>query len=171
MFILSVLLNSVFALTQDASTPMSGSSPTRARHILGMSEFKRNVNGELTISPDGLAFSSGGKKVQIPLASIEYVITGQDTRQTGGKAMTVTKMAAPYGGGRLMSLFTQGKFDFLTIEFRDSYGGLHAAILALPSGQGSAAVRQLVAIGAKTTTPLVDSLSDAGSNNNIKERE
>jgi hypothetical protein len=34
--------------------------------------------------------------------------------------MTLAKTAAPYGGGRVVSLFAHKKFDFLTVEYLDT---------------------------------------------------
>ena len=149
---LAVLLTATLCFTQNPNTPATA-GPQQATHLLGLEAVKRDVKGKLVIGSEGVKFSSAAGNAQIPTASIEDVFTGQDSRQTGGKAMTVTKMAVPYGGGRVLSLFAHEKFDSLTIEYRDSDSGLHAAIFRLRQGQAAAAKKQLIAMGAKASTP------------------
>jgi hypothetical protein len=54
--------------------------------------------------------------------------------------MTVGKVAAPYGGGRVVSLFSHKKYDTLTVEYVDDNGGLHGAIFQLTKGQAQALI-------------------------------
>ena len=42
--------------------------------------------------------------------------------------MKIGKAAAPYGGGRVVSLFAHKKYDTLTLEYVDVDGGVHGAI-------------------------------------------
>jgi hypothetical protein len=63
-------------------------------------------------------------------------------------------MAVPYGGGRVLSLFTHEKFDSLTVEYRDDNGGLHGVLFTMPKGRALDVKKQLVALGAKTTIPV-----------------
>jgi hypothetical protein len=60
----------------------------------------------------------------------------------------VAKLAMPYGSGRVLSLLTDQKIDALTLEYRDSNGGLHGVIFTLPKGQAPVVKRQLVERGA-----------------------
>jgi hypothetical protein len=59
----------------------------------------------------------------------------------------------PYGSGRVLSLFATQKIDVLTLEYRDSNGGLHGVIFTLPKGQAPPVKRQLVGLGAHTSMP------------------
>jgi hypothetical protein len=61
-------------------------------------------------------------------------------------------MAAPYGGGRFLSLFRK-KIDTLTVEYRDADGALHGVIFRMPSGKADAIEKELIAQGAHTTVP------------------
>jgi len=61
--------------------------------------------------------------------------------------MTLGKAAAPYGGGRVVSLFAHKKYDTLTLEYVDSDGGVHGAIFQLNKGQGELVRDELVARG------------------------
>jgi hypothetical protein len=59
-------------------------------------------------------------------------------------------MAAPYGGGRVVSLFRK-KIDTLTVEYRDGDGAFHGVIFTMPLGTAEAIKKELIAQGAKTT--------------------
>ena len=129
--------------------------------VLGLDGVKHNAKGKLSISRDGLKFTGTATSGQIALAAIEDIFTDQDTRQTGGKTLTVAKMAVPYGGGRVLSLFTHEKFESLTVEYRDENGGLHGAVFTMPVGQAVGVKKELVAAGAKASTPSEDAATDA----------
>jgi hypothetical protein len=139
----------------NANTQAPDSTP-QVRHVLGLEDVKQNAKGTLTVNANGLDFRGAASHAQVPTASIEDILTSQDSRQTGGKGLTVAKMAVPYGGGRVLSLFTHEKFDSLTVEYRDENGGLHGAVFTMPVGQARELKKQLVAQGAKTSVPLED---------------
>jgi len=61
--------------------------------------------------------------------------------------MKLSKAAAPYGGGRVVSLFAHKKYDTLTLEYVDSNGGVHGAVFQLKKGQGELVRNELVARG------------------------
>ena len=69
--------------------------------------------------------------------------------------MNLAKTAAPFGGGRVVSLFSHKKYDTVTLEYVDSNGGLHGAIFQLNKGQGQVLRSELEAAGAHIT-PLDD---------------
>lgn len=50
--------------------------------------------------------------------------------------MALGRAATPYGGGRLIALFAHKKYDIVTVEYRDSSGGLHGALFQMNKGQG-----------------------------------
>ncbi len=63
--------------------------------------------------------------------------------------MTLGKAAAPYGGGRVVSLFAHKKYDTLTLEYVDNQGGFHGALFQLNKGQGEILRNALIAKGAR----------------------
>ena len=81
------------------------------------------------------------------------MVTGNDSQKSVGKTIGTLSMAAPYGGGRFLSLF-RTKIDTLTIEYRDTDGALHGVIFTMPAGTADSIKRALVAEGARTTIPL-----------------
>lgn len=66
----------------------------------------------------------------------------------GGLPLTIGEAAAPYGGGRVVSLFAHKKYDTLTLEYVDADGGIHGAIFQLTKGHGELLENDLIAHGA-----------------------
>ena len=60
-------------------------------------------------------------------------------------------MAAPYGGGRFLSLFRK-KIDTLTFKYRDAEGSLHGVIFTMPAGSADAIKGELVLQGARSSS-------------------
>lgn len=142
---------SVAALAQNASQPTNMIPPFSARvtHLLGFEGAPNNANGTLSIQDSALQFQKGGKPaVEVKIASVQDVFLGEQSKQVGGLPMTLGKAAAPYGGGRVVSLFAHKKYDTLTLEYVDANGGIHGAIFQLNKGQGEALRNELVARGA-----------------------
>ena len=142
---------SVAALAQNASQPTNLTAPFSARvtHLLGFEGAPTNTNGTLSIQDSVLQFQKGGKPaVGVKIASVQDVFLGEQSKQVGGLPMTLGKAAAPYGGGRVVSLFAHKKYDTLTLEYVDANGGIHGAIFQLNKGQGEALRNELVARGA-----------------------
>lgn len=133
----------------DSSAPLS----IRATHLLGFENAKDNCNGTLSIHDDSLQFQQNGKaSVQVEIGAIRGIFLGAEDKQVGGLPMTLGKTAAPYGGGRVVSLFAHKKYDIVTLKYVDSDGGIHGAIFQLAAGQGESAKNQLVARGAATSS-------------------
>lgn len=131
-------------------------SAIHVTHILGFEGARHNANGELRIQGDALQFQQSGKPaVQVGIHSIQNVAVGAEDQQVGGVPMMLTKSAVPFGGGRVVSLFSHKKYDSLTVEYLDSNGGLHGAIFRLSNGQGQKFKQDLVASGAHIS-PLQD---------------
>ena len=65
--------------------------------------------------------------------------------------MTLGKAATPFGGGRVISLFSHKRYDTLTVEYLNLNGGLHGAIFQLNKGQGEVIKNELVAKGVHVT--------------------
>lgn len=116
----------------------------RATHLLGFENAKSNCSGTLSIQDDTLQFQQAGKSgAHIKVGSIRNVSLGEESRQVGGLPMTLGKTAAPFGGGRVVSLFAHKKYDLVTLEYVDSEGGIHGAIFQLDKGQGDVVKHQL----------------------------
>lgn len=137
---------------QAQSTPQKGdtSAPfsVRATHLLGFENAKHNFTGALSIHDDAVQFQQNGKAgLQVEIGAIRSILLAEESKQVGGLPMTLGKTAAPYGGGRVVSLFAHEKYDIVTLEYVDSNGGVHGAIFQLMKGQGEVARNQLVARG------------------------
>ena len=81
------------------------------------------------------------------MASVQALFLGDESKQVGGLPMKLGKAAAPYGGGRVVSLFAHKKYDTLTLEYVDKDGGVHGAIFQLTKGQGELVRNELVGAG------------------------
>jgi hypothetical protein len=133
----------------EANTQASGSR-LRATHILGFEGISNNANGDLSIQGDVLRFQkSDNSSVQIHIGSIQDLTVGEEDKQVGGVPMTLARSATPYGGGRVIALFSHKKFDTVTLEYLDSNGGFHGAIFQLDKGQGQVLRSELEAEGAQ----------------------
>jgi hypothetical protein len=66
---------------------------------------------------------------------------------------SLVKAAIPYGGGRVVSLFSHN-VDVLAVEYVDTNGGFHGAIFVLSAGKATALKNQLIAQGAKVSTHM-----------------
>jgi len=150
LLLISLFCARLYAQTADTTN----ASGVRAMHVLGLEGVKRNHHGTLTVQPSGLNFDAKGARGAIAIASIQDVFTSQDSHQTGGKVLTVAKMGVPYGGGRVLSLFSKEKVDSLTLEYRDANGALHGAIFSMPLGQAATLKKQLVDLGAHASIPV-----------------
>ena len=131
--------SSLAALAQGTAPPVKANSPLSipATHLLGMKDTNRNRNGTLSIQNDALQFQQGSKPgAQIKIASIQAVFLEGESKQVGGLPMKLGKAAAPFGGGRVVSLFAHKKYDIVTVEYVDSDGGVHGAIFQVARGQG-----------------------------------
>lgn len=165
LLLLSLFCAGSSAQTSDTANAAAGASGVTAVHILGLEGVKRNYHGALTVQPGGLNFAGKRASGSIPIASIQDVFTSQDSHQTGGKVLTVAKMGIPYGGGRVLSLFSREKIDSLTLEYRDANGALHGAIFSMQMGQADVLKKQLVALGAHASIPPVESQPSGTSDN------
>jgi hypothetical protein len=139
-------------LAQDAKTG-NVMSFADTKQVLGLEGLKHNVTGTLAVENASLVFTKGKKKVVVPAATIQEVMTGKDTERTIGGTVGTLTMFAPYGAGRFLSLF-RTKIDTLSIEYLDPSGGVHGAIFTLPEGNALDAKKALLSQGAKTSVPV-----------------
>jgi hypothetical protein len=144
------------AFARQSTPPMNlpGSMIPDVKCVIGLEDIKPGAKGTLASLPNGLEFTAGKRKADIAISSIQDVFTGQESRQdVGGMSGTLVKAAIPYGGGRVVSLFTHN-VDVLAVEYVDSNGGFHGAIFVLSAGKATALKNQLVAQGAKVSTHM-----------------
>jgi hypothetical protein len=150
-----LLCSGIGALAQSAAPTLNASEPfsIRATHLLGLENTKSNCNGTLSIQGDAVQFQQGGKPgAEVKITSIQAVFLGGESKQVGGLPMKLGKAAAPYGGGRVVSLFAHKKYDTLTLKYVDSDGGVHGAIFQLSKGQGELVTDELVARGVPSSS-------------------
>ncbi|HXZ79184.1 MAG TPA: hypothetical protein VEG30_04585 [Terriglobales bacterium] len=148
--ILFVFCNAA-AFAQSTSQPSSSTTPfsVQATHLLGFAGARDNANGTVSLDGDVLKFETNGSPAkQIKTASVQDVFVGDESKQVGGLPMTLGKAAAPYGGGRVVSLFAHKKYDTLALEYVDANGAIHGAIFQLNPGQGEVLKNELIARGA-----------------------
>jgi len=137
------------AQTSGGSGSLTAPFTMRVTHLLGFENAKNNANGTLSIQNTALQFQKNGQAaVQIEIASVQDAFLGEQSKQVGGVPMTLGKAAAPFGGGRVVSLFAHKKYDTVTLEYVDANGGLHGAIFQLKKGQGEVLRNKLAAKGA-----------------------
>jgi hypothetical protein len=137
----------------EAQSPVPRSA-IHVTQVLGFESAKHNATGELRIQGAVMQFRHDGiAAAQVSISSIQDIFVEDEDKQVGGTAMTLGKTAAPFGGGRVVSLFAHKKYDFLTIEYLDNNGGFHGAIFQLAKGQGQTFKKDLVANGAHISSP------------------
>ncbi len=150
-------------LTQRGNT--SAPFSTRTTHLLGFANARNNSAGTLSVQGDSLQFQQSGKPgAQVKIGSVRNVFLGAESKQVGGLPMTLGKAAAPFGSGRVVSLFAHKKYDTLTLEYVDADGGIHGAIFQLTKGQGELAKNELIAQGV-----IISSRQDQSSKENATE--
>ena len=141
-------------------------TPTSAVQVIGIVGVNEKTKGTLSLVNGALRFSHAKGNVEVTAASIEDVVTGKDSQRViGGTLGTVTQIAAPFGTGRVLSLF-RTKLDTLTIKYRDADGGLHGVIFTVPQGKAEMIKQQLLAQGARTSIP-----TEAETNSDTKEKK
>ena len=145
------------------------SGPVKVVQLTGFVGVKDNAKGTLSVENGTLHFVRGKTRSDIKAPSIEDVITGSDTQKAVGKTVGMISMAAPYGGGRFLSLF-RTKIDTLTVRYRDADGGLHGTIFTMPVGTADMIKKELVAQGAHTTASG-EPTSAASSSSSPKEQK
>jgi hypothetical protein len=137
----------------------------KAVQLIGLTGVKENAKGTLKVENGNLHFVRGKTNAEVSATSIQDVVTGADSEKAVGKTIGMLSMAAPYGGGRFLSLFRK-KIDTLTIQYRDVDGGLHGAIFTMPVGSSELIKTELLAQGAHAKEPSVVPVSSNNSPNN-----
>ena len=145
-----VLCSGIGALAQSPAAQLNANAPfsVRATHVLGLPNTKNNCQGTLSIQNNALRFQKhGNPDAQVNIASVRALFLGEESKQVGGLPVKLGKAAAPYGGGRVVSLFAHKKYDTLTLEYVDSDGGVHGAIFQVKEGQAGHVRQELVTRG------------------------
>jgi hypothetical protein len=138
-------------------------APTTVVHLTGLAGIKDDSKGILSVENKNLHFVHGKTTADVSTTSIEDVVTGGDSQEAVGKTIGMLSMAAPYGGGRFLSLF-RTKIDTLTIRYRDVDGGLHGAIFTMPLGKADGIKKELLTSGAHTTTGESNAAASTSAN-------
>ena len=125
---------------------------TEAVQLIGLAGLKDNTKGRLLVVNGSLRFIHSKGNAEVPAAAIEDVVTGRDSQRVIGGTLGTLTMLAPFGSGRVLSLF-RTKRDTLTIQFRAAGGGLHGAIFTVPLGKAEIIKQELISHGAKTSIP------------------
>jgi len=145
-----LLLLSPFILPGNAQQT---AAPIKVAQITGLAGVNNNTKGSITIESGNLRFAHGKTNVDLPAASMQDVVTGNDSQRLIHGTLGMLMIAAPYESGRFMSLF-RTKLETLTIKYRDADGGLHGAIFTMGVGKAEALKKELVAHGAHTSVPI-----------------
>jgi hypothetical protein len=147
---IGIILICLSALASAAQNEPESKDAIKSVDVIGLVGVKDNTAGMLTVRASKLHFASRKGTADIDAASIEDVLTGNDSqRAIHGTAGTIS-MFGPYGSGRFLSLF-RSKVDTLTIQYCDADGGLHGAIFTMPPGNSEPLKKKLVAAGARTS--------------------
>ena len=138
------------AATISGIKAQQGPTTVDAVQLTGLPGVKENAKGKLSVENGNLHFMSGKTSSEVSATSIQDVVTGADSQKAVGKTIGILSMAAPYGGGRVVSLFRK-KIDTLTVEYRDANGAYHGVIFTMPLGTADMVKQELIAQGAHTT--------------------
>jgi len=120
-------------------------------HLIGLTGVKDHAKGTLHVENGQLHFNHGKTSSDVSVTYIEDVVTGTDSAKAVGNTIGMVSMAAPYGGGRFLSLFRK-KIDTLTVKYRDASGSLHGVIFTMPAGSADGIKGELVSQGAHTSS-------------------
>ena len=169
--LLFVAAVSLFAgLVVPAGNAQQAPGTVKAVQVIGLAGIKDNAKGTLNVGNGQLHFVHGKASSDLTAASIQDVVTGGDSQRAVGGTIGLMSMAAPYGGGRVLSLF-RTKIDTLTVQYRDADGGLHGAIFTMPVGTADVIKKELIAQGAHTTAPGEPTPTATSSTSPIKEQK
>ena len=150
LFAVLLLVLSPLILPCNAQQP---AAPIKVDQITGLTGVKNKTKGSITIDNGNLRFAHGKSSVDVAAASMQDVVTGNDSQRMIHGTLGTLTMVAPYGSGRFLSLF-RTKLETLTIKYQDADGGLHGAIFTMPVGNAEGLKKELVAHGAHTSVPI-----------------
>src|ERR1700704_723391 len=127
--VVSIILSPMPARSHQSGPPQAAPSVVQpnVKLVLGGETVKNNSKGTLLVEASSLKFATKNGTMEVKASSILDVSTNEDSRQDITGAAKIATMAIPYGGSRVLSLFSHG-VDVLTLEFTDTNGGYHAVI-------------------------------------------
>jgi hypothetical protein len=164
-------VNSLFAgLVIPVANAQRGSGPVKVVQLTGLVGVKDNAKGALGVENGQLHFVHSKASSDLSASSIQDVVTAADSQRAVGGTIGLMSMAAPYGGGRVLSLF-RTKIDTLTVQYRDADGGLHGAVFTMPVGTADVIKKELVAQGAHTIAPGEPTSAASSSSTPNKEQK
>ena len=148
LLLLATWQGSLFAQSSNKTNSEAKVTSVSARHVIGLEGVRKNTRGQLTLANDALKFQKNGEaSVELRTVSILSASTGEQDKQVGGLPVALGRAATPFGGGRVIALFSHKKYDVLTLEYHDSDGGVHGAIFQLAKGQAQLIQDALAANG------------------------
>jgi hypothetical protein len=152
----AVLVVAISATAAPQQPQQETPKTVKAVQLTGLPQVKENAKGMLSVENGNLHFVHGKATSDVSASLIQDVVTGNDSQKAVGNTVGTLSMAAPYGGGRFLSLF-RSKIDTLTVEYRDADGGFHGVIFTMPVGTAEAIKKELVAQGAHASpsTPVL----------------
>ena len=163
-FSIVLICSSLAAPAQQITQPGNTSAPfsTRATHLLGFANARDNSTGTLSVQGDSLQFQQNGKTgAKVKIALVRDVFLGAESKQVGGLPMTLGKTAAPFGGGRVVSLLAHKKYDTVTVQYVDADQGIHGAIFQLAKGQGELVKSELITRGVTVRSHQAQSTNES----------
>ena len=156
-----ISLSTLPAFAQSAVSPQP-QTPVKSVELVGLAGVKERTGGKLTVEGDKLRFAHSKSTSEIAAATMEDVVTGNDSQRVVRGTLGTLSMFGPYGSGRFLSLF-RSKLDTLTIQYRDVDGGLHGVIFTMPVGTAERVKQELIAQGAHSTVPAVADTTSGSS--------
>jgi hypothetical protein len=147
---------------QAAAAQQTAAAPAAIKvvQLTGLAGVKSHTKGTVQVENGSLQFVYAKSKTELPVASIEDVVTGNDSQRALHGTFGNLTMLAPYGAGRFLGLF-RNKLDTLTLQYRDADGALHGTIFTMNVGQADPLKKLLVAQGAHTSLPTPEGSASA----------
>ena len=156
-----ISLSTLSAFAQSAVSPQP-QTPVKSVELVGLAGVKEGTGGKLTVEGAKLRFAHSKSTSEIAAATMEDVVTGNDSQRVVRGTLGTLSMFGPYGSGRFLSLF-RSKLDTLTIQYQDADGGLHGVIFTMPVGTAEKVKQELIAQGAHSTVPAVADITSGSS--------
>ena len=111
------------------------------QHAFGLPDAKKSAKGTLTVTPEGLTFTTKLGRSSLQRSSIIAVSAGNQRVELWGIKGRLLRMAIPDGGGLAAAGFMHHRVDMLTVEFDDKIGGYHGAVFYLPANEAERALQ------------------------------
>ena len=100
--------------------------------VIGLEGVKPGSKGTISVQGGALHFDQEKKKSEIGVPAILDIYLGNESRQDiSGLGGTAVKAAIPFGGGRVLSLFSH-KVEVMTVEYTDALAGSTGRSLCFP---------------------------------------